>query len=70
MRAYERAGVTLRSDLAAAHGLDLTRRGTRHHVFARANKPCLVCGTPIEKTRVATRRLYLCPTCQPKTARG
>lgn len=70
VRAYERAGVTLTSDLAAAHGLDLTRRGTRHHVFARANKPCLVCGTPIEKTRVATRRLYLCPTCQPKTARG
>jgi formamidopyrimidine-DNA glycosylase len=34
-------------------------------VFARTGLPCLVCATPIVKTRVAGRGTHLCPTCQP-----
>ncbi|HZY56962.1 MAG TPA: zinc finger domain-containing protein, partial [Rubrobacteraceae bacterium] len=33
--------------------------------FARAGEPCLVCGTKIEKSRVAGRGTHFCPTCQP-----
>lgn len=69
VRAYAQAGVTLRAETAKAHGLDLSRRGRRHYVFARAGQACLVCGTSIEKHTVASRRLYLCPTCQPQVPR-
>ena len=34
-------------------------------VFTRAGEPCLVCGTTIEKSRVAGRGTHICPTCQP-----
>lgn len=33
-------------------------------VFNRTGKPCLVCGTPIEKIRVAGRGTHYCPRCQ------
>ncbi len=33
-------------------------------VFTRAGEPCLVCGTTIEKSRVAGRGTHICPTCQ------
>jgi formamidopyrimidine-DNA glycosylase len=35
-------------------------------VFRRQGKPCLTCGTPIEKMRVGQRGTHFCPTCQPK----
>jgi formamidopyrimidine-DNA glycosylase len=34
-------------------------------VFTRAGEPCYVCGTEIQKFRVAGRGTYVCPTCQP-----
>jgi formamidopyrimidine-DNA glycosylase len=34
-------------------------------VFTRAGKPCLVCTSKIEKSRVAGRGTHVCPTCQP-----
>jgi len=34
-------------------------------VFARAGEPCPVCGTKIQKTRVAGRGTHFCPSCQP-----
>jgi formamidopyrimidine-DNA glycosylase len=34
-------------------------------VFARAGESCCVCGTKIEKSRVAGRGTHACPTCQP-----
>lgn len=34
-------------------------------VFRREGKPCLVCGTTIIKTRVASRGTHICPHCQP-----
>ncbi len=33
-------------------------------VFRHEGEPCSVCGTAIEKTRVAQRGTYLCPRCQ------
>jgi len=35
------------------------------NVFTRAGEPCPVCGTEIEKSRVAGRGTHVCPTCQP-----
>jgi formamidopyrimidine-DNA glycosylase len=37
-------------------------------VHGRESEPCLVCGTPIVKTRVGSRGTYYCPTCQPDPA--
>ncbi|MCA9908105.1 MAG: bifunctional DNA-formamidopyrimidine glycosylase/DNA-(apurinic or apyrimidinic site) lyase [Anaerolineae bacterium] len=34
-------------------------------VYDRAGQPCLRCGTPVEKTRVAQRGTHYCPVCQP-----
>ena len=33
-------------------------------VFRKEGKPCEVCGSDIEKIRVATRGTHICPTCQ------
>jgi formamidopyrimidine-DNA glycosylase len=33
-------------------------------VFRREGQPCPVCGTMIEKIRVAGRGTHFCPTCQ------
>ena len=35
------------------------------HVYGRRDEPCDRCGTPIERTRVAGRTTWYCPTCQP-----
>jgi formamidopyrimidine-DNA glycosylase len=42
-------------------------RGRMQHefkVYGRDGEPCDRCGTPIEKTRVAGRGTWYCPTCQ------
>jgi formamidopyrimidine-DNA glycosylase len=36
----------------------------RHRVYAREDKPCVVCGTPIRKIVVAGRGTHYCPKCQ------
>ncbi len=33
-------------------------------VYSRAKKPCRVCGTPIQKFKLAGRGTYFCPACQ------
>ncbi len=35
-----------------------------HRVYRRTGEPCLVCGTPIERTLVAQRGTHFCPRCQ------
>ena len=35
-------------------------------VYDREGKPCLVCGTPIERIKLAQRSTYFCPHCQKK----
>ncbi|NWF68016.1 MAG: bifunctional DNA-formamidopyrimidine glycosylase/DNA-(apurinic or apyrimidinic site) lyase [Chloroflexi bacterium] len=34
------------------------------YVYDRQGQPCLVCGSPIEKIRVAQRGTHFCPNCQ------
>ncbi len=38
----------------------------RHAAFARAGKPCYGCGTAIRRESMGSRRIYLCPSCQPE----
>lgn len=64
-QAYRTRGITNDPDDARrlrAEGVP--RREYRHWVFARANKPCRLCGEQIEKQTSAGRRLYACPACQ------
>ncbi|MES1924683.1 endonuclease 8 [Salinisphaera sp. T31B1] len=65
-RAYRLKGITNDPERAA----ELKRQGQRfaqrrHMVFNRAGHACYICRTPIDRTTVASRRLYLCPVCQP-----
>jgi formamidopyrimidine-DNA glycosylase len=39
---------------------------TRLNVYGRTNQPCLVCGTPIHRQRIAGRSSHFCPVCQPE----
>jgi formamidopyrimidine-DNA glycosylase len=57
-----RQGTTLR-DYRAPNGA----RGSMQdelRVYGRDDEPCLRCGTPIVKTRVAGRGTWYCPNCQ------
>lgn len=69
-----RAGVrTGRIDTVAAEHLpEVTgrpprqdRHGGEVYVYRRAGQPCLVCGTAVAHTELASRNLYWCPACQP-----
>lgn len=65
-RSYRTGGITnlpARAQKLKAQGLPRWRY--RHFVFGLAGHPCPKCRTPIEKSEVAGRRLYACPTCQP-----
>ncbi|MEC8651020.1 MAG: zinc finger domain-containing protein [Planctomycetota bacterium] len=33
-------------------------------MFARAGKPCRLCGVKVQQRESAGRRLYWCPVCQ------
>jgi len=47
---------------------DGTRGESQDHfyVYDREGEPCLTCGTPIVKIRVAQRGTHYCPQCQPE----
>lgn len=67
-QSYETGGIT--NDLQRAKALKQqgwTRQAYRHHAFYRDQKPCFSCGTEIVKDNFGGRRVYLCPTCQPKS---
>jgi endonuclease-8 len=65
-RSYRTGGITNPPSRVAALKADgLTRSGYRFAVFGRAGAPCYVCGTPIERCNVGSRRLYFCASCQP-----
>ncbi len=63
-----RQGATLR-DYRQPDG---TRGGMQHEfkVYGREGEPCDRCGTPIEKTRVAGRGTWYCPSCQAASLRS
>ena len=58
-RSYETRGITLPASLA--------KRGKRRRfwVFGRDELPCRRCESTILRMDVGSRRLYLCPGCQP-----
>ena len=66
-RAYHTGGVTLPERQAAM--LRRRSKGSKRYrfaVFSRESQPCYQCGTPVRRITAASRRLYLCPTCQPE----
>jgi len=65
-QSYETGGITdCLERVADAKERGVPFRHYRHAAFARAGRPCPECGTPVEKIDVGSRRLYLCPPCQP-----
>ena len=58
----ERQGTTFSTyrDVGGRRG----RGQTALRVYGREGEPCERCGTPIEKTRVAGRGTWFCPSCQ------
>lgn len=70
-RAYATAGVTVSAarvaQLKAMSGKRRPRRREyRFAVFDRAGDPCLACGDIVQRDLAASRRIYHCPTCQPR----
>ena len=64
-QSYETGGITNDLELAKklkAEGVKRSRY--RHWVFNREGASCFICGSEIEKTAAASRRLYFCPVCQ------
>jgi formamidopyrimidine-DNA glycosylase len=57
-----RQGATIR-DYAGPQGAAGSMQN-EFKVYGRAGEPCSRCGTPIEKTRVAGRGTWYCPSCQ------
>lgn len=66
-QSYATAGIT--NDLQRVAQLKqdgYKRYQYRFYVFSRDRLPCFACGTEIRKDVFGGRRLYYCPTCQPK----
>jgi len=61
-----RQGATLR-DYRTPDG-DAGGMQDEFRVYGRGGEPCNRCGTALEKTRVAGRGTWYCPTCQPLDA--
>jgi formamidopyrimidine-DNA glycosylase len=62
-RGLARQGATLRD--YRDPGGNSGRMQHEFHVYGRTGESCDRCGTPIEKTRVAGRGTWFCPSCQP-----
>ena len=71
-RSYVSQGVTIPDRQYKA----LKKKGVsygkaRFFVFSRANQPCRICKTKIQRTTANSRRIYTCAVCQPgDTAEG
>lgn len=64
-RSYETGGITRPpAEAARLKKQGLKRREYRHWVFGLGGRPCPACGTRIERIEKASRRVYLCPSCQ------
>ncbi|MEM6675869.1 MAG: endonuclease VIII [Planctomycetota bacterium] len=66
-QSYRTKGITACPARAAEQkAAGVPFREYRHSAFARAGRPCPECGRRIDKVEIASRRLYLCTSCQPK----
>ncbi len=68
---YQALQDTLREGIAAnGASFDWVYPGghfqNHFQVYGRAGRPCLRCGTPIARVRVAQRSTHFCPHCQPQ----
>ena len=64
-QSYETGGITNDLELAKKMKSEGVKRSQyRHWVFNREGAACFICGSEIEKTVAASRRLYFCPDCQ------
>ncbi|MBP1044705.1 DNA-formamidopyrimidine glycosylase [Enterococcus sp. BWM-S5] len=61
-RAVEAGGTTIRSYLNALG--EAGKFQISLHAYGQTGEPCLRCGTPIQKTKVAQRGTHFCPNCQ------
>ena len=66
--AIEARGSTIR-DYVGGSGL---KGGFQREfrVYGRTGEPCVACGTPIERVRVAGRSSHFCPRCQPPSRKA
>lgn len=62
LRSIETGGSSI-SDYVQPDGEDGGYQNERR-VYARKGEPCLVCGTTIKRTVLATRSTFYCPSCQ------
>ena len=63
-KSIQSGGTTLR-DYSDSEGVN----GNYQHesyVYGRENKPCRICGSLIERLKIAGRSSHYCPHCQPK----
>lgn len=64
-RSYSQRGVTVTATLARRLKKEgLRYRQYRHYVFDREQEACHDCGTAIQRTTCASRKLFYCPECQ------
>jgi formamidopyrimidine-DNA glycosylase len=64
----ELAGARVESVESRSKAQGISRRRYRFAVFGRANEPCPICGSKIERMQAGARRLYSCPRCQQRHA--
>jgi formamidopyrimidine-DNA glycosylase len=63
-----RAGISRQGTTLRDYRTPTGARGSMQdelRVYGREDEPCLRCGTPITRTRVAGRGTFYCPICQP-----
>jgi endonuclease VIII len=64
-RSYASGGITLDERREAALRDDgVPRRGRRHYVYGREERPCRVCEEPIARIELGGRHVFVCPRCQ------
>ena len=65
--AVERGGKEITTDPEDRPATDgHVSRDDAFYVFRRDGEGCLRCGTPIEVAEMGTRKVWWCPTCQPR----
>jgi len=71
-RSYASQGVTIPDrQYEALKEKGVSYGKARFFVFSRANQPCRICKTKIQRTTANSRRIYTCAVCQPDdTAEG
>ncbi|GHE09699.1 Fpg/Nei family DNA glycosylase [Klenkia taihuensis] len=65
--AVERGGKEITTDPADRPGTDgHVSRDDAFYVFRREGEPCLRCGTAVEVAEMGNRKVWWCPSCQPR----